>query len=104
MLRATLVLAGHEVREAPDGMSGIAAAAEVPPDVVLVDIGLPDIDGYEVARRLRSSAVDGKMALIAVTGYGQTEDERRALQAGFDAHLTKPVEPERLAEVIATLP
>jgi signal transduction histidine kinase len=103
MLRATLALAGHEVREAPDGASGIAAALEARPDAVLIDIGLPDIDGYEVARRLRSSALDGRVGLIAVTGYGRPDDERRALEAGFDAHLTKPVEPERLEEVIATL-
>lgn len=104
MMRAMLALSGHEVSEAHDGISGIAAAAEARPDAVLIDIGLPDIDGYEVARRLRSSALDGKVALIAVTGYGQPADERRALEAGFDAHLTKPVEPERLDEVIARLP
>jgi signal transduction histidine kinase len=103
MLRATLALAGHEVREAPNGASGIAAALETRPDAVLIDIGLPDIDGYEVARRLRSSALDGRVGLIAVTGYGRPDDERRALEAGFDAHLTKPVEPKRLEEVIATL-
>ncbi|TAK87102.1 MAG: response regulator [Betaproteobacteria bacterium] len=103
MLRALLALGGHEVREAPDGMSGIAAAMEARPDAVLIDIGLPDIDGYEVARRLRASAADGRIGLIAVTGYGQPEDEARALEAGFDAHLTKPVEARRLEEVIATV-
>jgi len=103
MLRATLALGGHEVSEAHDGRSGIAAAIKARPHAVLIDIGLPDIDGYEVARRLRSSTLDGKVGLIAVTGYGQPEDERRALEAGFDAHLTKPVEPERLEELIAAL-
>jgi signal transduction histidine kinase len=103
MLRATLALGGHEVSEAHDGRSGIAAAIQARPHAVLIDIGLPDIDGYEVARRLRSSTIDGKVRLIAVTGYGQPEDERRALEAGFDAHLTKPVEPERLEELIAAL-
>ncbi len=103
MLRALLALGGHEVREAPDGMSGIAAAMEARPDAVLIDIGLPDIDGYEVARRLRASAADGRIGLIAVTGYGQPEDEARALEAGFDAHLTKPVEARRLEEVIANV-
>jgi two-component system, sensor histidine kinase len=70
------------------------------PDVALIDVGLPGLDGYEVARRL--AAIQGResMRLIAITGYGQTEDRRRALDAGFDAHLTKPVAPEQLAELI----
>lgn len=70
------------------------------PDVALIDVGLPGLDGYEVARRL--AAVKGResMRLIAITGYGQSEDRRRALDAGFDAHVTKPVAPEQLAELI----
>jgi PAS domain S-box-containing protein len=102
MLRATLALGGHEVREAADGATGLAAAAELRPEVALIDIGLPDIDGYEVARRLRST-LDGAIMLIALTGYGQAEDQRQALEAGFDLHLTKPVTPERLAQAIAAL-
>ncbi|HZN86760.1 MAG TPA: ATP-binding protein, partial [Burkholderiales bacterium] len=103
MLHEALVYGGHEVREARDGASGLALAAESPPDVALIDIGLPDVDGYEVARRLRASPGGRRMGLIAITGYGQAEDQRLAYEAGFDAHLTKPVAPERLKQVMAGL-
>jgi CheY-like chemotaxis protein len=102
MLRDALVLSGHEVDVARDGKSALAAAARSAPEVALVDIGLPDMDGYEVARRLRASA-NPRILLIALTGYGQSEDQRRALEAGFDVHLTKPVEAERLEAAIAAL-
>ena len=101
MLRSQLELEGHDVHEASDGSSGVAAVPVVAPDIALIDLGLPTIDGYEVARRIRATAVGRSMVLIALTGYGQAEDRRRALEAGFDAHLTKPVLPQRLAEVIA---
>jgi signal transduction histidine kinase len=101
MLHATLALNGHAVSEARDGASGVALAARDPPDIVLVDIGLPDIDGYEVARRLRALPARRRMALVALTGYGQPDDQRRAYDAGFDAHLTKPVPPERLKQALA---
>ncbi len=100
MLRIALSLAGHTVYEAADGRTGIGMAAEVAPDVALIDIGLPGLDGYEVARRIRGSANGKSIRLIAITGYGQAEDQQRALDAGFDAHLTKPVQPERLAELM----
>ena len=87
------------MREARDGTSGLALAAERVPDVALIDIGLPDLDGYEVARRLRASPGGRRMGLVAITGYGQPEDQKRAFEAGFDAHLTKPVAPERLKQV-----
>jgi len=103
MLHETLTYGGHEVREARDGASGLALAAETHPDVALIDIGLPDVDGYEVARRLRAAPGGRRMGLIAITGYGQAEDQRRAYEAGFDAHLTKPVAPERLKQVMAGL-
>ena len=103
MLHEALAFSGHEVREARDGASGLALAAEARPDVALIDIGLPDLDGYEVARRLRASPGGRRMGLIAITGYGQAEDQRRAYEAGFDAHLTKPVAPERLKQVMAGL-
>ena len=103
MLHAALAFSGHEVREARDGTSGLALAAEEHPDVALIDIGLPDLDGYEVARRLRAAPGGRRMGLIAITGYGQAEDQRRAYEAGFDAHLTKPVAPERLRQVMAGL-
>jgi CheY-like chemotaxis protein len=102
MLQAALTLGGHDVRAAPDGESALALAAESSPDVALIDLGLPDISGYEVARRLRATG-GGRMTLIALTGYGQAADRRRALEAGFDAHLTKPVTPERLQQAIGGL-
>jgi CheY-like chemotaxis protein len=76
-------------------------AAQSRPDVALIDIGLPDVDGYEVARQLRAAPGGRGIGLIAITGYGQAEDQRRAYEAGFDAHLTKPVAPERLRQVLA---
>jgi PAS domain S-box-containing protein len=103
MLHEALVFSGHHVREARDGASGLALAAESTPDIALIDIGLPDVDGYEVARRLRASPGGRRMGLVAITGYGQAEDQRRAYEAGFDAHLTKPVAPERLKQVMAGL-
>jgi CheY-like chemotaxis protein len=102
MLREWLVMNGHDVQDARDGASGLALAERLSPEVALIDIGLPDMDGYEVARRLRSTR-DGTISLVALTGYGQPDDRRRALEAGFDVHLTKPVDTERLEEIIAAL-
>jgi signal transduction histidine kinase len=103
MLHEALAFSGHEVREARDGATALALAAESRPDVALIDIGLPDVDGYEVARRLRAAPGGRRLCLVAITGYGQAEDQRRAYDAGFDAHLTKPVAPERLKQVMAGL-
>ena len=103
MLHEALVMSGHLVREARDGASGLALVAEAQPDVALIDIGLPDVDGYEVARRLRATPGGRRVGLIALTGYGQADDQRRAFEAGFDAHLTKPVAPERLKQVMSRL-
>ncbi|HJS76567.1 MAG TPA: ATP-binding protein [Burkholderiales bacterium] len=103
MLHEALAFSGHRVQEARDGATGLALAAQSTPDIALIDIGLPDVDGYEVARLLRASPGGRRMILIAITGYGQTEDQRRAYEAGFDAHLTKPVAPERLKQVMAGL-
>ena len=103
MLHEALAFSGHDVRAARDGKSGLALAAERVPDVALIDIGLPDLDGYEVARRLRAAPGGRRMGLVAITGYGQPEDQKRAFEAGFDAHLTKPVAPERLKQVMAGL-
>jgi len=103
MLHAALALSGHEVREARNGATGLAVAAEVAPDIALIDIGLPDIDGYEVARRLRADPTNGHIALIALSGYGQPADLQRAYDAGFDSHLTKPVAVEVLHSAIAAV-
>ncbi|HEY6912490.1 MAG TPA: ATP-binding protein, partial [Myxococcales bacterium] len=102
MLRDALALSGHEVADAADGTTGLAIASSHPPEIAVIDIGLPDIDGYEVARRLRRS-VAGEIALIALTGYGQHEDRRRSHDAGFGMHLTKPVDLEQLEAAIAAL-
>jgi signal transduction histidine kinase len=99
-LRTLLDLAGHEVHEAEDGLSGVEAAAILAPDLALIDIGLPGIDGYEVARRIRAQPHGRAMRLVAISGYGQPDDRRRAMEAGFDAHLTKPLGMERLHEFL----
>ena len=97
MLRVALTLAGHDVYEAADGPTGIDLARTHAAEVALIDVGLPGLVGYEVARRIRASQGSHAMRLIAITGYGQAEDRHRARDAGFDAHLTTPVSPERLA-------
>jgi PAS domain S-box-containing protein len=91
MLRHLLELSGHEVHEADNGTRGLERALALRPDVVLIDLGLPGLDGYEVARRIRAAGRKD-VVLIAVTGYGQREDRLRASAAGFDAHFTKPVD------------
>jgi CheY-like chemotaxis protein len=103
MLEAALALEGHVVRSAANGKSGLALADQTRPDVALIDIGLPDIDGYEVARHLRAKHNGRRISLVAVTGFGQPEDQQRAIDAGFDAHIVKPVNPERLKQVLAEL-
>jgi two-component system, sensor histidine kinase len=99
MLRVALELSGHEVHDAIDGPGGLDAILRERPDLALIDIGLPEFDGYEVARKVRG-ALGGTILLVALTGYGQPDDRRQALDAGFDAHLVKPVEPDALLGVI----
>jgi signal transduction histidine kinase len=101
MLRLQLERDGHEVHVAATGPSGVELAESVRPDVVFIDIGLPGFDGYEVARRIRAEDWGKEILLVALTGYGQADDRRRALDAGCDVHLTKPVFPERLAEILS---
>jgi signal transduction histidine kinase/CheY-like chemotaxis protein len=96
-----LRLAGQEVHEAHNGTEALRVARAVVPDVALVDIGLPDLDGYEVARRLKADAGTRGVRLFALTGYGAVDDRRRALAAGFDEHVAKPVEPATLERLIA---
>ena len=96
-----LQMNGHNVQMAQDGPQALALAAAMRPDVVLMDIGLPEMDGYEVARRIRELPGLGDVRLIAVTGYGQGSDKQAAVAAGFQWHLVKPVDPEELARVIA---
>jgi CheY-like chemotaxis protein/nitrogen-specific signal transduction histidine kinase len=99
MLEATLAVDGHEVRSVADGPAALAAAAQRKPDVAIVDIGLPGMDGYAVAAALRAQHGAG-IRLIALTGYGVAEDLWRSRRAGFEAHLVKPVDPQHLAELL----
>jgi CheY-like chemotaxis protein len=104
-LRLLLQLSGHRVAVAYSGTAALGAAREFWPDVVLCDIGLPGgLDGYDVARALRADPEQAVATLIALSGYGQEEDQRQARQAGFDRHLTKPVEPQVLTRLLAALP
>ena len=98
-LAELLEIWGHEVRVGYDGPSAVELALEFNPDVVLLDIGLPLMNGYEVARRLREMTGQ-ELMLVAMTGYGQEEDRRRALEAGFDLHMTKPVDLATLRDLI----
>jgi signal transduction histidine kinase len=95
---------GHEVHTAGDGAEAFALAAECRPDVVLLDIGMPKLDGYEVARRIRAEPWGKGPVLIALTGWGQDEDRRRSREVGFDTHLVKPLDPETLSRLLAHLP
>lgn len=100
MLRVALELEGHAVRVASDGHSGVRDALGQPPEIMLVDIGLPGLDGYGVAREVRGQ-LGRAVVLIALTGYGQDADRRHTAEAGFDAHLVKPIDPEELTSPIA---
>jgi PAS domain S-box-containing protein len=100
-LRILLESLGHRVIEAADGAEGTARATSDRPEIVLIDLGLPAVDGYEVARRLRASPGGEAMMLIAVTGYGRPEDRARSTEAGFDAHLVKPVNEAELAWLLS---
>jgi signal transduction histidine kinase/ActR/RegA family two-component response regulator len=100
-LAELLRLTGHEVRTAPTGPKAIEVARAWRPDVALLDLGLPGMDGYEVARVLRAEPFGGSLLLVALTGYGQDEDRRRTQEVGFDHHLTKPADPHGLARLLA---
>lgn len=104
VLRFMLEIEGARVETAADGEDGVRAAAAFRPEVILCDIGLPDIDGMEVARRIRAHHGLGGARLIALTGYGQTEDVRQAAEAGFDAHLTKPINLDQLLALLTGAP
>jgi CheY-like chemotaxis protein len=95
-----LRLAGHKVAMAHDGPSALAAAVDFHPHVVLLDLGLPGMDGYEIARRFRQDPGLAPVRLIALTGYGQQLDRERSQAAGFDHHLVKPAAPEQLEELL----
>jgi len=91
LLKLRLRRLGHHVEAASDGPSGLARVLKERPDVALIDIGLPGIDGYEIAQKVRQ-ALGQSITLVALSGFGQPDDKRRAMESGFDQHLTKPVE------------
>jgi len=103
-LAMLLRIEGHDVTVVHDGRAAISAFAVIQPDVILLDIGMPELNGYEVARLVRQDPRGASTTLIAVTGWGQESDKARALEAGFNHHFTKPIEPERLNELLRTLP
>ncbi|MEM8947071.1 MAG: chemotaxis protein CheB [Planctomycetota bacterium] len=100
MLEQLLQLEGYQVAVANDGESGYKAIMSDAADVALVDIGLPRMDGYELARKVRTELCEQPIRLVALTGYGQVDDRRKVLEAGFDEHLVKPVAPDELARVL----
>ncbi len=100
-LNAVLRIMGHDVSTAFDGKAGFELIRDTRPQIVVCDIGLPGMDGYQIITRLRETSTDPMPAMIALTGYGQPEDRARALAAGFDHHLTKPVDVEGLLRLIA---
>jgi CheY-like chemotaxis protein len=100
-LATLLSLSGHEVFRAQDGSDALQCAERHRPDVALLDIGMPLANGYEVARSIRSQPWGRDMVLVALTGWGQESDRRRSHEAGFNSHLTKPVDPEVLDELLA---
>jgi two-component system CheB/CheR fusion protein len=103
-LATLLSVAGHKVRTALDGEAALKAAQEFRPEAVLLDIGLPGMDGYTVARQLRQLPGLEKALLVAITGYGREEDRQHSREAGFDHHLVKPVDLKQLRELLAALP
>jgi len=98
-----LNLMGNEVRTVHDGLAAVNEADEFQPRVVLLDIGLPKLSGYDAAREIRAQASGKDALLIAVTGWGQEVDRQRSKEAGFDHHLVKPVDPDTLAKLLASL-
>jgi CheY-like chemotaxis protein len=96
-----LELMGHDARSAYDGRAAIRIAEEFRPELVLLDIGMPGMNGYEVAGRLRASDATRDATLVAVTGWGQADDRQRSRDAGFDHHLVKPAEPSALTALLA---
>jgi CheY-like chemotaxis protein len=104
MLAGLVIAHGGEAVTAYGGRDGLRIAADFGPDVILLDIGMPEMDGYETCRRLRAQPAGAEAYIVAVTGWGQASDRERALAEGFDAHLTKPADPRMLADLMAHVP
>ena len=102
-LAVLLEMEGHEVRTAADGHEAIASLEAAVPDIAILDIGLPGMDGYELARWIRRQPRLHRVRLIALSGYGQASDRKLALDAGFDVHLAKPVDPDAVLRTIGEL-
>jgi CheY-like chemotaxis protein len=102
-LAMVLRMMGHDTCAAYDGLEAVQTAAAFRPQVVLLDIGLPKLNGYEAARRIRSEPWGGSIALVALTGWGQEEDKRLSVEAGFNHHLTKPVDPDALEKLLSLI-
>ena len=102
-LQMLLQFSGHDVHIATDGPRALTAAESLRPDVILLDLGMPGLTGYEVARRIRAQDWGRGMVIVALTGWGQDEDRQRTAEAGFDHHLTKPVPPETIEDLIRSL-
>ena len=100
MYRMLIELSGHEVLIADTGALGLEMLKSARPDIALVDIGLPGMDGYEIARRFRAEPGSDRVLLVALTGYGSSSDRDRSRQAGFDLHLLKPVDPQALKSLL----
>lgn len=103
MLSMLIGILGHDTRTANNGLTAIEIAKTYQPEVILLDLGLPEIDGIEVCRRLRADPQFSKTTIIALTGWGGDEDRRKTSEAGFDRHLVKPVESGALEEVLRSL-
>ena len=103
-LATLLQLSGHEVYTASNGAVALESAEQHRPEVALLDIGMPKLDGYEVARRIRAQPWGQRITLVALTGWGQDSDRRRSQEAGFDSHLVKPLDLDKLTELLAALP
>ena len=104
MLRQLLEIAGHEVCTAANGASGLELLKAECPDVALIDIGLPGLDGYQVGRRIREYLNGRPMLMVALTGYGRPADHRKSAEAGFDRHIVKPIDPDELRHLFVDDP
>jgi CheY-like chemotaxis protein len=102
-LALLLKFKGHEVRTAQDGVAGMQTAAAFQPDLILLDIGMPGLNGYDVCRRIRKEPWGKSVCIVALTGWGQDEDKRRSAEAGFNGHLVKPVELGALEKLLSEL-
>lgn len=100
LLRALLAQRGHDVTVAVSGEEALRVAKDFLPHIGLLDIGMPDMDGYALAEHFRHDPLHSSMFLVAVTGWAQEEDKRRAIEAGFDAHVTKPADPDELNQLL----